>query len=542
MTPREFIRPRGAVTSRLAAVALAASMLGLGACNESLVPNYNYLSGLSVSQGGVDAAMNGTYNARSDAGNWATWTSGFGREATYFTNSEQRFVTELTGISTPQPTDFIGATVWDIEFQSVKTADSAQKIVEELVAGGAPASGGEASWAALETGKALAYMYTAESRDSLGVPINAVGQITPPYAPVLCNQLVWAQIVAMLDSAADSLTTAGSGTAIPGTLPAGLSQVGGTAGNFQSLTFALRAKARVEYAYAITRQGGGAVLATLTGAAAAQLDSAQTDIGNTAFYSTALTPAEAVPANDPGAFFTFSTLSNDVVNPIFGFVKGYYALVPYVTGIGPGVGTPPGSGPNSPVDTTDLRWTAKFVDRFPFVPGSANPQLSSSWNYSNNLAGNTPLPIIRNVELQFIMARTQLGLGDLAGAVATINNVRTGVGHVAALTPTMTPSGVASFIVTEARKTFIAEGTGEDIMPTRDYGLFSTYMITANFPAFSGSAGSVDTQASLLPIPIEESSPRNGDITPVCTGAATHTAPAPKAVKVAPRANTIRLH
>ncbi|HWZ60940.1 MAG TPA: hypothetical protein VNW46_18285 [Gemmatimonadaceae bacterium] len=540
MTPREFIRPRGALASRLAAVALTASLFGLGACNESFVPNYNYLSALSVSQGGVDAAMNGTYNARSDAGNWATWSSGFGREATYFTFSESRFVTELTGVSFPQSTDFIGTTVWDVEFQSVKTADSAEKIVEELVAGGASAAGGEASWGALETGKALAYMYAAESRDSLGVPINAVGQTKPPFAPILCNQLVWAQIVAMLDSAADSLTAAGAGTSIPGTLPAGLAQVGGSAGSFQSLTFSLRAKARVEYAYAIVRQAGGPVLAPLTNAAAvAQLDSAKTDITNsTVIYSTTLSPSEAVPAADPGAFFTFSTLSNDVVNPIFGFIKGYYALVPYVNGIGSGIGTPPGSGPNSPVDTADLRWKAKFSfvisNGVPFIPGSANPQLSSSWNYRNNLTGSTPLPIIRNVELQFIMARAQLGLGDLAGAVTTINNVRTGVGHVAPLTPALTFASVASFIITEARLTFIAEGTGEDIMPTRDYGLESTYMITA---------GPSDFQWTTLPIPIEESSPRNGDVTPVCTGAAAHTAPAPKAVKVAPKGRTtIRLH
>src|SRR6202041_1648905 len=114
------------------------------------------------------------------------------------------------------------------------------------------------------------------------------------------------------------------------------------------------------------------------------------------------------------------------------------------------------------------------------IPGSANPQLSSSWNYRVNLSANTPLPIIRNVELQFIMARVQFGEGNLAAAATIINNVRTSVGGVAALPMPATDTGVASFIVTEARKTFIAEGTGEDIMPTRDYRLFNTYMITAN--------------------------------------------------------------
>jgi hypothetical protein len=527
MTLTKFARPTGSLALRLAAVAAAASLLGLGACNEAFIPNYNFPTSIAKTELGFTNAVFGVYNGRGDAGNWATWTSGMSREASYFTNSESRFLSELTGKFAIQPDDFIGGTVWDNEFDLVKTADTAQAIIPSLVASGAqsPAQG-TASWGVVETGKALNYMYPAMSRDSLGVPINAVGQTTPPYAPVLCNQLVWASIIAMLDSAIDSLNTAGSGTGLI-SLPAGLASVASTAGTFESLTLALRAKARIEYAYAVTR-AGGSPLVTLTGAPAAQLDSAQADIQAVSFYtpSTALTSAEAVMPNDAGVFFAYSTQGNDITNPIFGFISGYNALKVFVDSV-----VAPGDTIKR-IDTLDNRFTAKFVHivdshNHDVIPKGVYDSMATAWNYSNNLTGSTPLPIVRNVELQFMFARTQIGLGDLAGAVSTLNDVRTLVGGVAPATVALNPTAVALFFINEARMTFIAEGTGEDLIAIRDFGLGNTVLTTW---------GSADTKATVLPIPITETQPRNGDVTPDCTGAASHSAPAPKAVKVAPKA------
>jgi hypothetical protein len=548
MTLRSFIRPSVPLARRVAIVAAAAGLFGLGACNESVVPNYNYPSALSLSTQGLNAAVLGAFNARTDAGNWAVWTSGFGREATYFTLSEQRFVTELTGLSTPQSTDFIGETVWDNEFGLVKTADSAQTIVNTLLGSGVfTDTSAAAAWGVLETAKAMDYMLPAMSRDSLGTPINAVGQVSPPFAPILCNQSAWAEIVAMFDSAADSLNFASAEGSLPVTLPAGFEQVNASPATFMSLVLALRAKARIQYAYAIQRQSGLSGLTPVSGTAAiAQLDSANSDIQSSSLYSASLSSTEAIPANDAGVFFDYSTQGNDVINPIFSFVKGYYALLPYVTGIGADTLAAPGTKANAPVDTTDVRWTAKFIDQFPFVPGAAYNVLSSSWNYANNLSASSPLPIIRNLELQFMLARTEFGLDSLVQAVATINKVRTEVGGVSALAvSTTSDSAVAAFIVNEARLSFIGEGTGEDIIAMRDYGNESTFQITFSQPGtawFSLGTGT-DAQTTTLPIPIEESSPRGGDITPVCTGSASVPTSKP-AAKSTPKARgpIIRLH
>jgi hypothetical protein len=526
MTLTKFARPRGPLALRLMAVAAAASLIGLGACNESFIPNYNFPTRLTATQLGFTNAVFGVYNGRADAGNWATWTSGMTRISSYFTNSESRFLSELTGKFAIQPDDFIGGTVWDVEFDLIKTADSAQALIPALVASGAESpADAQINWAIVETGKAMNYMYPLMSRDSLGIPINAVGQINPPFAPFLCNQVAWASIIAMFDSAADSLNAAGPGTRIVLSLPAGLASIADSARGFQSLTYALRAKARIEYAYAIAR-AANANTGTLTGAAAAQLDSAQLDIDSVAFFNPVLTASEAVMPNDAGVFFAYSTQGNDITNPIFGFIQGYNALKVYVDSV-----VLPAGDTVLRIDTLDNRWTAKFIHKVDangndVIPSAVFDSLATGWTYSNNLTGGTPLPIVRNLELQFMLARTQIGLGDLPGAISTLNKVRTAVGGVAPRTVAATPVPVEMFFIDEAKASFIAEGSGQDLMAIRDFGLENVFLTTW---------GNIDTKATLLPVPVTESQPRNGNVTPDCSGAASHAAPTPKAVKVAPK-------
>src|ERR1700722_4524485 len=282
MTLRDSVGPQRRSGARFAAVAVALSALALGACNESFIPNYNNPTTFSASQAGLTNAVFGVYNPRADQGNWAVWTSGMAREATYFTSSEQRFVTELTGKAPIQPDDFIGGTVWDGEFGNIKTAGTALALLPQAPLGGLSLTPAqiETMYGVIETGKVYNYMLALESRDTLGVPMNGVGESSAPFAPILCADLAWGEIVAMLDSAVDSQTVAG-GTPIPIALPGGFAQnvtLSDNAADFMAVTLALRGKARVEYAYAIARQAGGATTGTLGGAAVPQLDSAEADL------------------------------------------------------------------------------------------------------------------------------------------------------------------------------------------------------------------------------------------------------------------------
>jgi hypothetical protein len=480
---------------------------GLAACNEPIVPNHNALTSIPTSFAGVQNAIFGAFDPRPDVGNYLVWMAAMGRDATYFTNSEQRFVTELTGEAPIQPDDFIGGTVWDALFATIKTQDTVQSYLPIVANAGTPLTQPqiEAMWGAIETQKAATYMLIAETRDTNGVAINEVGMPVPSsnLAPILCNPSVWAQIVAMLDSAYDSLGVAGASTAFPFTFPPGFASVSGSAGAWQSYTAAMRGKARIEYAFSANR-GSGLIPSAIPGTPITeQLDSAVTDITVNAplIYSASLSPAEAVPANDAGVFYSFSPEANDVLNPVFNFIKGYYAIQGFVNSI----------------DTTDARFTAKFTDAGS-QPATADDSISSTWNYTN-IAGASPVPVVRNLELQFLLAQAQIGLGQYAAAIATVNAVRTTVGGLPAGAPAATYNGALAFFLNEEDVSLIADGTGDRIISIRDFGQQGSL----------DTWGSADLHTTVLPIPTTESQPRAGNI--ACQNSSGLAAPRATAVK-----------
>jgi hypothetical protein len=266
--------------------------------------------------------------------------------------------------------------------------------------------------------------------------------------------------------------------------------------------------------------------AALTGAAVAQLDTAQLDVDSASLLHAVPSAASTTPSTDGGVFYTFSTQAGDVINPVFNFIKGYYALTPYVNSI----------------NTADARFAAKFVNTgarpasaSAVLVDAAGDTIASTWNYLN-ITASSPEPIVRSLELNFIDARIQLGMGNATGALDTLNMIRSVVGGVGPATAA-TDSAVAALIVSEAQITFIGEGTGEDIMAIRDYGLQNTFFTT----------WSPDTKASLLPVPVEESDPRGGNVAPTCSGSPAHAVSSPTG-KTAPKSGAaasrsiIRLH
>lgn len=482
----------------LLALALAG---GLAACNEPIVPNHNALTTIPRSFTGVQNAINGAFDARPDVNNYLVWMTAMGRDATYFTNSESRFVTELTGKFAIQPDDFIGGTVWDGLFATIKTADTVQTIIQTVVDAGTPLTSAqiEATWGALETQKAATYMLIAETRDTNGVPINEVGMPVPSsnYAPILCNPSVWAQIVAMLDSAYDSLGVAGASQTFPWSFPPGYALVSGNAGSWQSFTAALRAKARIEYAYSSGRPTDTVSVGSPN---QAQLDSAITDItaNSPLIYtpSAGLTAAEAVPANDAGVFYSYSSESNDVINPVFNFIKGYYAIQDFV---------------NSVDTVNDARFLAKFVNTGAPANSVNDNGQSSNWQYANNILAGTPVPIVRNVELQFLLAEAYLGTAQYANAYTIINNVRTLVGGLAPAPVTTGYVDTRNLLLSEQRVSLAADGTGDRVIALRMYNLEAA-RLNIWFDTTTTPATNIDLHTTILPIPTTESQPRAGNI------------------------------
>jgi hypothetical protein len=505
---RSGLRPRLGrrhVALGLAAVALAA----VAACSNPTVPNFNALSGFPHTAAALQSEVTGAFDGvRTDIGNYNLFMEGMSRNSAYFTASEQRFVSVTTGESFAGPGDvFMGPSVWDFYFNAIEGIDTvignagAITVTTPSGSGPLPAAQREALFGAMETLKAMYYMYIAQSRDTLGVPVNQVGH-TGGLSPILCNKDVWSQIVAMLDSASDSLTVAGASATFPFNMPPGFLLVSANAGSFLGLTRALRGKARIEFAYSTGRPADTVSIGTPN---TAQLDSAITDItGAAPIYSTALSSAEAVAANDLGVFHAFSTSSNDVANPINTNAAAMWVLFDALNDI----------------DTTDLRFTAKFGQGT--GPTSVGSDIGSTWHYINNINGTTPVPLVRNVELQFLLARAHLALGDFATAIALANAVRTSVGGLPAATVSADYVHARNFILAEQRVSTMSEALGDRLDALRDLNLIRSRDTT--WSATSGPDGNAatlagvkkDFQTSVIAIPQGESDARSGNIAPQC--------------------------
>ncbi|HSY83665.1 MAG TPA: hypothetical protein VK807_18030 [Gemmatimonadaceae bacterium] len=488
-------------------ITLAAAGLAVTACNESLVPDYNNLTAFPHSAASLQNEFSGAFSRdRTDVGGFIQAMEGFARNAAYFTPSEERFVTELTG-QTPLDDDNFGALAWDIEYNAAKVADSVQAILPSLTVNGAPipAASLKALQGVIETTKAMDYMLIEVAHDTNGTAIGAPGQpYTGTLAPILCATDSWKAIVAMLDSAVADLNAAGASTtlSIPGTnfsltLPPTYAALGNTAGGFEGLTLALRGRARVELAYAIARKSAATAPSVSTPGSPDQnqLDSAITDIQASSLYSPTLSASEAVAANDLGVSFAFSSASGDITNPIFGNAGGTFALELAV----------------SQIDSLhDQRFLAVFSPAGS-QPTSEGASTASSYSMNlSNIGTNTPITITRNVQLQFLLARAYLGTGQTAKAATIVDNVRTAVGGLASGLGSVNTGdyvSVRDFLMRELRPSLIMDGTGDMVAAIRDYGLIMADLTTW---------GAKDQHTTMENIPAVERQQRNNNFAAVC--------------------------
>jgi hypothetical protein len=520
---------------------ILATGVALAACNEALVPDFNVPTGFPHSVAALQSEFTGTFNGiRFDLAAYQLEMDGFARNSAYYTPSEERFVTQLTG-QTPLDDDNFGSRDWAFEYETIKEADSVIGVLPTLTNNGLaiPAANIKALVGSMETTKALNYMYVLLSHDTVGIAIsNPGGPITGNIAPIVCARDSWKDIIAILDTAQADFVAAGPSTilGVPNSVfptlqvPPGYAAIGTTAGGWMNLVLALRGRARVEYAYAIAQGPGGTRpdSASPGGPDANQLDSAIIDIQASSLYSSSLSPGEAVNFNDIGVFHSFSSAAGDVVNPIFPNSAAIFVM----------------EGAARQIDTTnDLRFLAKFAIA-PSLPTSNGSNSASSYAYFNNIGLSTPMPIIRNLELQFLLARAYLGTGQLVKAAQTVDAVRTQVGglpsaltgpysliHVDSVktingtktlfTDTVTYTvnqssytSVRDFLIREMIPTLMDDGTGDQIAAIRDYGLILQDLTTwEHIPGNNG----VDLHTSQENIPVAERQQRNNSFAPVCS-------------------------
>lgn len=495
------------------AVGLAgAFVMALAACKDSTVPNFrspqinpSTPSGIQYLSAGVVAST------RADIGQDILTLSAFSREVGVFTTTDSRFITEWMGDGNIIPNaDFYGGGGWSNEFRDAKDA---QFIIRELpiVSPAYSASDVSLITGIMKTLEAYNMLLVAETRDTNGVPIFGFDTAASTPASILCIKDVWKGIAAMLDTAEADLD-AGKPGALPIALPAGYAAVSaagpsGTVGTFAGFNRALAAYAKLQYAYGVTRSPGGTpATATTPGSPlASALTAADSAIHATFLYDpAALTPPTAGNFTDPLAVYhSFSSTSGDVDNPVT-FAVGQTTTVFVLDTVADEIA----AGGDKRALKLIVNSAAPNSEAGPV----ANALASKAMTLGAYQSASSPVPIIRNEELVLIEAQIQLGLGNLAGAVASINAVRTNVGGVAVYAGPMTYVAVRDQLLHELRASNIGEPGGERIMATRNYGLQKALTTTWD-PIPSDTT---DTHATVLPIPIQESGPRNGNIATSC--------------------------
>jgi len=506
---------RRRIVCRALAVLAAPIVLGVGACADSNIPFYTEPTGVANTPGGLQNAMTGLFAAsRIEVGTYMYWMSQFARDQGNIQFDNPQNIQFGTGL-TPIPNG--GTGVWDNLYRAVGTALAVIAAVPNI----SPAYTSQQQAALIgvaQTIEALDFMMLAETRDTLGIPVHTAANGSA--GPVYCAKDAWAQIVALLDSANNSLTNAG-GTPIPVKLPPGFASVSATAGpasaagSFASFNRALAAKAGLELAYAIARTGANNhPTPTSPGSpdptALTRADSAATA---SAFISMSVTPPAAggFTENGAGVYWDWSAQSGDLVNPINSQLGIWRTLV-YLTG---------------DVDTAnDLRFKGKFISDTVHVQIATSAFMNSPWQFAGYPSVASPIPIIRNEGLVLIRAEIQTGLGNYATALGLVNTVRVSAGScggsctggMVPLTPYPTTDDTSytrtrNDALKEQRISTVFEAGGDRNIAIRMYGLATIADTTWS----SAAAGhQVDLHTTVVPVPASEVEGRGGNYTLTC--------------------------
>jgi hypothetical protein len=481
-------------------VALVFGLTAAAACSDSNVPFFTQPTSIENSPAGIQNAVTGIFAAgRLDVGGYINWMPMFARDVAQVWLDNPQNVQFGTGLSAIPNAD---GSPWDNEYRAATAAQGVIAAVPNVSpAYSAPQAAALIGFA--QTMEALAYMQVAETHDTVGMPIHPASAGT--VGPVYCAKDVWAQIVALLDSANDNLNTAG-GIPIPANLPPGFASVSSVAGpstasgSFASFNRALAAKAGLQLAYAIARSAPGTSPTPATPGApdATALTRADSAAVASALINVPLTPPNPGPFTPTagGVYWDYSAAAGDVGNPISAFL-GTWRTLSYLT---------------ADVDTVnDQRFLNKFVPNGNALQIPADAFMNTNWLFNGYSSISASVPIIRNESLILYRAQIQLGLGspaNLATAITLINQVHQqagGFGSGLTIAPTYT--AVRDTLLKEQRISTVWEGSGDRNISIRMYNLALQADTTW---------GAKDLHTTVVPFPATELEARGGSYSLTC--------------------------
>jgi hypothetical protein len=450
-------------TNRFTRVALAALLVGAGACDYDIQnPNSPTVIGENPAPSQVAAAAIGILIAsRTNAADWALDGAIFGREAYRFDPSDPRFAQEMMQGPLDPGSRAFGGDHWAEPYTAIRSANDLLAVIG--TASGLTSEQQNAVSGFAHTLQAYNFSIILSAHTQDQIPIDVGTSASAPPAAFVTNAAAWDHVIALLDNAVAEL----QGAAFPFPLPGGFTGFN-TPATFVQFNRALRARV------AVYRGDYAGALIYLS--------------------QSFLDPAAPL---DRGVYFDFGTGAGDVANPL--------AIDPQS---GENFGNPllrTQAQLQTDGISLDRRFLTKLVARPPRSAGTTNttpPQLlSSDLGWVRYPSPNTPIPIIKNEELILLRAEANIGLTNFGPAVTDINLVRATSGGLPAYAGTVDQPSLLAELLYNKRYSLMYEGAHSWI-DYRRYGL------TAALAGLDRVGPPPDVIFLTLPIPTAELQPR----------------------------------
>jgi starch-binding outer membrane protein, SusD/RagB family len=459
---------------------VAAGALWAAGCADLNTPDYNRpaIDDLRNNPNAtlINAASVGLVgSSRQDAANYVRYLGILGREAYYLDSNENRYVTQLVD-GDLDPSSFAGGGLWTNRYGSIRLGNTILRALDNLPANQLTAAQQEGVRGWTQTFKAIDFLAIANER--LLAPINVDIEPTADPAPLATRAEIYQHVKVLLDSGLVHLNAAGSSFSFNPTV--GFTQYGfGNPAGMRQVNRALRARVDVltgDYAAAITHLAESFITTPTSG---------------------------NLETMHRGVYYPFGTGSGDLVNALTSAAPQAADTLlrtqaeRQVTG-----------------DTLD----ARYVRKVRYRTSGGNIVTRSQLGISTNLifshynqtpffgsgGQGSPIPIIRNEELILLRAEARWMTGDLPGAIADLNYVRTISGNLAPRLD-LTAANFREALLHERRYSLLYEG-GWRWLDLRRFGLLDRL---DNYPR----AGDYSPEA--MPIPFAECLAR-GEGSPGC--------------------------
>lgn len=429
------VRTPGMRPNLMTALAVVALLEAAAGCSDRLtVPNYQNPTPESIQGDPVSALpllVSGVLrNDRDNAAGYVLGVGILGREAYNYTPTEGRNTSGFLSPEVKTSTSFGGGSNWNGFYTELRNATNLEGTVNGAAAGTFSDAQKNGTLGFAHTVEGLALSYVVATRYNLGAPVD-VAPDPATLTPFVSRDSAYRYIVARLDLGKSELSAGGS--AFPFAFHSGYAGFNTPA---TYLTFNRALAARINaYRASIGASGCGAARSA-------------------ACYTTVLANLSESFINPAGSrtagpFNVYSSAASDLANGISN--QANTSVVAHAKA---------DSGIQLKADgTKDARFTAKvFTLAATKRPANATLGVGTNFDYTMYAVRESPVPIIRNEELILLRAEARYFTGDMAGALADINLIRTTAGGLVPLLGFANETAFVDELLYNRRLSLVFEG------------------------------------------------------------------------------------